>query len=85
MADLSKNKVRLLAVEKYLRDNPCGVTTAAICDFVAETLDIFCEAVTVRDDIEALRVFYNIEQSKSGFHNENLYLYKGAWKKVEQR
>lgn len=84
MAVLSESKVRLLAVEKYLRDNPCGVTTAELLDYLAKNLGVICDKSTVRADIEALSVFYNIEHNKSGYYNESLYLYKGEWKKVEQ-
>lgn len=57
----SDTKIRLLAVEKFLKDNPQGVTMKQILSYLEYQFHITADRKSIYDDIRVLTLFHNIQ------------------------
>lgn len=60
----SNTKIRLLAVEKFLMDNPQGVTMKQILSYLEYQFHITADRKSIYDDIRVLTLFHNIQMIK---------------------
>ena len=58
----SETKIRLIAVEKLLHDNPKGLTTKQIFSALDLQFNILAERKTIYDDINVLTLLYYIQK-----------------------
>lgn len=58
----SDTKIRLLAVEKFLKDNPQGVTIKQILSYLEYQFNITADRKSIYDDINVLTLFHNIQK-----------------------
>ena len=59
-------KIRLIAVEKLLRDNPKGLTVKQILSYLELQFNITAERKTIYDDISVLTLLYDIQKIQKG-------------------
>ena len=59
-------KIRLIAVEKLLRDNPKGLTVKQILSYLELQFNITAERKTIYDDINVLTLLYDIQKIQKG-------------------
>ena len=57
----SETKIRLLATEKLLRDNPQGMTLKQIVAYLDLQFNISVERKTVYDDVHCLTLLYDVQ------------------------